>query len=144
MKRLLIFILFGISSLSFGAEIIPGDVEQDYVEYSFEEPTAREDGTALPVNEIQGYKIYQYHQGQLDQVFEITGPPFLAEINKKGQYTAMISTVDSDGFEGAKSDPVPFLVTDELISLPLPPSNSALNINQKCSIDCNYQITNGQ
>jgi len=103
---------------------------------TYDTPTQREDGTALPFEEISGYKLYSSHNGVDSSIVNI--PPgqnsyqFLDQ--PTGDYVYQISTVDSDGLEGNKSPTV-------LVEINAGPSAPAFTriIKETCDIDGNCE-----
>lgn len=75
------------------------------VEYSWDAPTQREDGSALPLNEISGYTIeYGFSAGALTNTVNVSGGSTLThtitDISGQSVIYARIATVDSDGQQG--------------------------------------------
>jgi len=80
---------------------------------SWDTPTAREDGSALPLNEIDSYKVYISYEGDS---FEdtLSVPASLNNIEladmPPGNYQLAIATTDSTGITGNKSETVTVII----------------------------------
>jgi len=80
--------------------------------FKWSAPTQREDGSALPLEEIGGYRLY------IDDAAVVDMPASLNQDGKyefqrafpHGRYEAEITCFDSEGRESAKSNRVPFVV----------------------------------
>lgn len=107
------------------------------IEFTFDAPTEREDGSELRPEEIAGYRLYLTH-GNETVVHEVDSSPWYVTVNEPGIYTAQISTVDSDGIEGQKSPPISTAVTLKR-SEPAAPSLPA-GPGWHCSINCKFEL----
>ena len=98
-------LLISLTVFFFCCELLAYDVG-----LSWDIPTEREDGTALPLSEIKEYNLYfgsnpqnlttKTPVGNTVKAFIVKNIPFGT------QYYFRISTTDSDGVEGRKSDAV--------------------------------------
>lgn len=70
------------------------------VTLSWNTPTARDDGSPLPFNEILGYNIYA---NDILVIFVEAGNNSVFVAMPPGTYAFSISTIDSDNNEGSKS-----------------------------------------
>jgi len=75
---------------------------------TYDTPTEREDGSALPIEQIDGYKLYRSHNGAAPEITNIPADQnsYIFSDVETGVYTFEISTVDSDLIEGAKSESI--------------------------------------
>ncbi|WP_328188765.1 fibronectin type III domain-containing protein [Marinobacter sp. OP 3.4] len=74
-------------------------------------PLTREDGSKLYPGEIRGYRVYYRlrHQDEFDSLV-VEGPDansLLLDDFKPGAYEFAVSTLDSNGLESQRSEPVP-------------------------------------
>ncbi|MFL1404667.1 hypothetical protein ACJO2E_04895 [Marinobacter sp. M1N3S26] len=77
----------------------------------WEGPLTREDGSKLYPGEVRGYRVYYRlrHQEQFDSLV-VEGPDtdsLLLDDFKPGAYEFAVSTLDSNGLESQRSEPVP-------------------------------------
>lgn len=83
-------------------------VEPPVLEWSA--PLTREDGSSLADGEIRGYQLYyrMRHQEEFQTLFveSDSGTRLLLEGFDPGAYEFSITTVDTDGLESRRSDPV--------------------------------------
>lgn len=92
---------------------LPDGATEREVSLSWEIPTQREDGSALTLSEISGYKIYSgISESNLTTVIVLDDPMQVnySDILPEGTYYYAISTVTTDGVEGPRSDPVALTV----------------------------------
>jgi len=83
----------------------------------WEPPTQRQDGTDLPLNEIDGYRIYYsdtmglYTQGNSIYVNggSVTSATLPGGVQLDQAYYIVMTTIDTDGRESVYSDPVQFV-----------------------------------
>ena len=84
------------------------------ISLGWDTPTEREDDSALELYEIDGYVIaYGDAPDALETTYTITGGQVTShtfESVDQGTYYFAIATVDSDGSQGAYSDPVEVVV----------------------------------
>jgi len=76
------------------------------IQLSWETPLKREDGTDLPIYEINGYVIkYGSDANSLDLQVDVLGADtdVLIELLEAGTYYFAIATIDSDGVQGSYS-----------------------------------------
>jgi len=73
------------------------------VVYNATTPTTRVDGTPLLVSEIARYKVYEYVDGVLANTYESNTFPITGKEIPFGRITAQVSTIDTLGQEGPKS-----------------------------------------
>lgn len=118
----IVFVGFAVVSIDVNS------AEQAAISLSWDQPTEREDGSELALEEIVGYRIYIAWNG-----VEVAEPVEVAvdrlsydvPVQAVGKYTFWISTVASNGLgdsiEGRRSDPL-FVDLDLLESDPLPPA----------------------
>jgi len=81
-------------------------------------PNQREDGSELPIEQIENYTLYQ--DGNPIQFLEPTQTSTVVSVEEAGNYCFTISTTDTDEVEGFKS---PELCLD---FFPAPPAAPAL------------------
>jgi len=138
--------LFAFSMVMFGAFApSPAMAAGDYPDYtySYDKPLLREDGSALALEEISGYKIYIYKDNEPEpyQILGVEGGDTLThtfEFTEAGNYLSSISTVTTDGQEGDKSQPIITLVELPFIQFPKPPAFGGQNWT--CSANCKLEI----
>lgn len=83
------------------------------VTLSWEIPTEREDGSALPLEEIEGYVIRGGPSLEALAILHTTGPSDVSWVYENaptGTLYFTISTKDSDGIEGPQSTPIDLVV----------------------------------
>jgi len=94
------------------------------ISLSWDVPTEREDGTALPIEEIKGYRLYGKNEtGTFVKIADLTADSLqTVQTGKVGfEYCYKISTVDTDDLEGQLSDTV-------CVNIPAPPKKVTLTI----------------
>jgi hypothetical protein len=80
--------------------------------FKWSAPTQREDGSALDVSEIGGYRLYIDDEAIVDMPGSLN-PDGKYEFQRDfahGRYDAEITCIDTEGRESAKSNRVPFVV----------------------------------
>ncbi|MBT8449111.1 MAG: hypothetical protein KJO69_05450 [Gammaproteobacteria bacterium] len=112
MKALLFALLLPLSALA------------DTVEVTFTPPIEREDGTLLPITDIQNYQVYVNGAPDItipntDNIGEIVLAP--------GLYDISVTTLDTDGRESAPSN----VVSVQAKSPPGNPANLIIKILRK-------------
>lgn len=81
------------------------------VEISWDAPTERVDGSPLSVEEIRQFNIYYLSNG-VEQVQSAQGDESTATITSLfGLYAFSMTTVDINGLESERSDPLELLIT---------------------------------
>lgn len=97
MNKLLFCVLFGFA-LGFALDSMAADIQ-----LGWDHPTERENNSALPLSEIDGYRIYYSVDSGSEQTISlpVTTSHTLSDV-VGGNYTFQISTV-SEGLEGNRS-----------------------------------------
>jgi len=84
------------------------------VSLSWDIPTEREDGQALELYEINGYRIaYGFDENSLNNMYEVTGAAVTEQVFEdmnSGVYYFAIATVDSDNVQGNYSDTIQVVI----------------------------------
>lgn len=104
-----------LAILFVAAVLIGTDALADII--NWEHPREREDGTALPIQEISGYNIYNQQGTQINQAL-VTGTSY--NINRIGTAQMIyVKTMDSDGRESQQSNSV--IIPQLILTPPNPP-----------------------
>lgn len=123
-NKMLNKIIYAYIFLTFAAFFVANAHGQEIL-LTWEHPTEREDGTALGLGEIDGYRLYHDLSGVKNGVIEISpGTSFTFPVEGVGVYTFQISTVSFEQ-EGRKSDPVSVQVNEHYSEPVAPVINSA-------------------
>lgn len=113
--------------------IAAGDPEQSYIALQWDHANLREDGAALTLDEIAGYRIYSTYENEPTQVTNLTPVTSHTFVEvAPGTYAFTISTVDTDGREGAQSPAINVTVADNATPAPPAPAPITRVIIERC------------
>lgn len=129
-SKVILFSVLALSGSAFAQELPdrPTEVLRQ-LEVSWTAPTTRENGSALPQDEIGGYEIYAYKDGALTDpiVYRIedkTATSYHIDDLAPADYRFALRIFDTDGLF---SDPTPFV--DVVVDLKTGPSAPTMQIN---------------
>lgn len=111
------------------------------VDFSWQIPTERVDGTALDISEISHYNLYYTESGQPTEVINVpnTASTHTQTIDQAGVYTAQISTVEATTLrESELSDPITFVVSEQQAA---GVGKMTINFSWSCPEPCNLEIS---